>query len=210
MRALLRHRAAWWVLLALVLLPALNLLWRAVSDQLGANPAEALIRANGDWALRFLCLTLAITPVRTVLGWPELLRYRRLLGVSCFGYAVLHLLAYAVFDMGLDGADIARDIVKRPFILVGFATWLILLPLAATSFNRAIRTLGAKRWQALHRAVYAAAPLAILHFWWMRAGKNDFAEPIVYGTILALLLGWRLYRRWQSRGLGGDRAQGSS
>ncbi len=196
MRALLRHRATWWVALGLVLVPALNLLVRAFQDQLGANPAEALIRGHGDWALRFLCLTLTITPARVLLGWPELLRYRRLLGLSCFGYAVLHLLSYALFDMGLDVADIARDIAKRPFILVGFATFVILLPLAATSFNRAIRWLGAQRWQALHRAVYLAAPLAILHFWWMRAGKNDLAEPMVYGVILAVLLGWRLYRRW--------------
>ena len=195
MRALLRHRASWWVVLALVLLPALNLFWAAAHDQLGANPAETLIRSLGDWALRWLCITLAVTPVRVVLGWPELLRYRRLLGLSCFGYAVLHLLAYALFDMGLDAGEIARDIAKRPFILVGFVTWLILLPLAATSFNRAIRWMGADRWQTLHRAVYAAALLAILHFWWMRAGKNDFAEPTVYGTIFALLLGWRLYRR---------------
>ena len=195
MRALLRHRASWWVVLALVLLPALNLFWAAAHDQLGANPAETLIRSLGDWALRWLCITLAVTPVRVVLGWPELLRYRRLLGLSCFGYAVLHLLAYALFDMGLDVADIARDIGKRPFILVGFATWLMLLPLAATSFNRAIRWLGPQRWQALHRLVYFAALLAVLHFWWMRAGKHNFTEPTVYGAVIALLLGWRIYRR---------------
>ena len=195
MRALLRHRASWWVVLALVLLPALNLFWAAAHDLLGANPAETLIRSLGDWALRWLCITLAVTPVRVVLGWPELLRYRRLLGLGAFGYALLHLLAYAVFDMGLDVGDIARDIGKRPFILVGFATWLMLQPLAATSFNQAIRWLGPQRWQALHRLVYLAAVLAILHFWWMRAGKNNFAEPAVYGAVIAVLLGWRLYRR---------------
>ena len=199
MRALLRQRATWWVALALLLLPALNLFWRAAHDQLGANPAETLIRANGDWALRWLCATLTITPARVLLGWPELLRYRRLLGLACFGYAVLHLLAYAIFDMGLDVGDIARDIAKRPFILVGFTTWLILLPLAATSSNRAVRWLGAARWQTLHRLVYPAALLAILHFWWMRAGKNNFTEPTVYGAIIALLLGWRLYRRLKAK-----------
>ena len=195
MRALLRLGGTWWVLLGLVLVPALDLFWRAAHDQLGANPAETLIRSLGDWALRWLCITLAVTPARVLLGWPELLRYRRLLGLSAFGYAVLHLLAYALFDMGLDLADIAHDIAKRPFILLGFATWLILLPLAATSFNRAIRWLGPQRWQALHRLVYLAALLAVLHFWWMRAGKNNFAEPTVYGAIIAVLLGWRLYRR---------------
>ncbi len=195
MRALLRLGGTWWVLLGLVVVPALDLFWRAAHDQLGANPAETLIRSLGDWALRWLCITLAVTPARVLLGWPELLRYRRLLGLSAFGYAVLHLLAYALFDMGLDLADIAHDIAKRPFILLGFATWLILLPLAATSFNRAIRWLGPQRWQALHRLVYLAALLAVLHFWWMRAGKNNFAEPTVYGAIIAVLLGWRLYRR---------------
>ena len=195
MRALLRLGGTWWVLLGLVLVPALDLFWRAAHDQLGANPAETLIRSLGDWALRWLCITLAVTPARVLLGWPELLRYRRLLGLSAFGYAVLHLLAYALFDMGLDLADIAHDIAKRPFILLGFATWLILLPLAATSFNRAIRWLGPQRWQALHRLVYLAALLVVLHFWWMRAGKNNFAEPTVYGAIIAVLLGWRLYRR---------------
>ena len=195
MRALLRLGGTWWVLLGLVLVPALDLFWRAAHDQLGANPAETLIRSLGDWALRWLCITLAVTPARVLLGWPELLRYRRLLGLSAFGYAVLHLLAYALFDMGLDLADIAHDIAKRPFILLGFATWLILLPLAATSFNRAIRWLGPQRWQALHRLVYLAALLAVLHFWWMRAGKNNFAEPSIYGAVIAVLLGWRLYRR---------------
>jgi len=195
MRALLRHHATWVLALVLVLWPALALMGLAVNEQLGANPAEALIRGTGDWALRWLCATLAITPVRVLMGWPELLRYRRLLGLGCFGYALLHLLAYAVFDMGLDGGDIARDIVKRPFILLGLSTGLLLLPLAATSFNGALRWLGAARWQRLHRLVYPAALLAILHFWWMRAGKNDVAEPAAYGAVIALLLGWRLYRR---------------
>jgi sulfoxide reductase heme-binding subunit YedZ len=195
MRGWLRTRTAWWALLALGLLPLAWLVWRTFSDQLGANPAETLIRATGDWTLRGLCLTLAITPLRVLLGWPELLRFRRLLGLLTFGYASVHLLCYAWFDMGLDWADIVHDIPKRPFVLVGTLAFVLLLPLAATSWNGAIRRLGARRWQLLHRSVYAVAVLAILHFWWMRAGKQNFGEVWVYGLILAALLGWRLWPR---------------
>ena len=194
MRAWLRTRTAWWALLALGLLPLAWLVWRTLTDQLGANPAETLIRATGDWTLRGLCLTLAITPLRVLLGWPELLRFRRLLGLLTFGYACLHLLCYTGFDMGFEWADIARDIPKRPFVLVGALAFALLLPLAATSWNGAMRRMGARRWQALHRSVYAVAVLAILHFWWMRSGKRNFTEVWVYGLILAGLLGWRMPR----------------
>jgi sulfoxide reductase heme-binding subunit YedZ len=193
-RALL-HPAAKPLLFAAGLIPFAWLLYGAIANQLGANPAEALIRSLGDWTLRLLCLTLAVTPVRTIAGWPALARFRRMLGLFTFFYACLHFLAYAWFDMGFDVADITKDIAKRPFILVGFAALLLLVPLAATSFNRAIRALGAARWQALHKAVYAVAALAILHFFWMRAGKNDFAEVAVYAAILGVLLGWRV-RQW--------------
>jgi len=196
MRGWLRTRTAWWALLALGLLPLAWLVWRTAADQLGANPAETLIRATGDWTLRGLCLTLAITPLRVGLGWPELLRFRRLLGLLTFGYACLHLLCYTGFDMGFDWADIAHDIPKRPFVLVGALAFALLVPLAATSWNGAIRRLGARRWQALHRSVYAVAVLAILHFWWMRSGKRNFTEVWVYGLILAALLGWRIWRLW--------------
>ena len=192
MRALLRHPLAWWALLWVCLLPLVWLVMQTWQDQLGANPTETLIRATGDWTLRGLCLTLTVTPLRTLLAWPELVRFRRLLGLATFGYAGLHLLCYAWFDMGFEWVDIAQDIAKRTFILVGFAAFLVLLALAATSFNRAMRWLGGRRWQALHRAVYAVAVLAILHFWWMRAGKQDFAEVLVYAAILAVLLGWRV------------------
>ena len=194
MRGWLRTRTAWWALLALGLLPLAWLVWRTLTEQLGANPAETLIRATGDWTLRGLCLTLAITPLRELLGWPELLRFRRLLGLLTFGYACLHLLFYTGFDMGFEWADIARDIPKRPFVLVGALAFALLLPLAATSWNGAMRRMGARRWQALHRSVYAVAVLAILHFWWMRSGKRNFTEVWVYGLILAGLLGWRMPR----------------
>lgn len=199
MRGWLRTRKAWWGTLAIGLLPLMWLVWRTLTDQLGANPAETLIRATGDWAIRGLCIALSVTPLRTVLGWPELARFRRLLGLLTFGYAALHLLCYAWFDMGLDWDDIAKDIAKRPFILVGFSALLILLALAATSFNRAIRWLGAARWQALHRTVYTVAVLAVLHFWWMRSAKNNFGEVWVYGLILVALLGWRVWRHKRQR-----------
>lgn len=176
------------------LMPAVWLVVAAATDQLGANPAEALVRSTGDWTLRMLCIVLAITPVRVVSGITALAKFRRMTGLFVYFYAVLHLLAYSGFDMGFDVADIAKDIAKRPFILVGFTSFVLLTPLAATSFNRAIRTLGAKRWQSLHRVVYAIAGLVILHFFWMRAGKNNFAEVAVYAAILGSLLGWRVRR----------------
>lgn len=191
---LLLHPLAKPLALVLLCAPGATLLWGAAAGQLGANPAEALIRSLGDWALRLLCLTLAVTPLRLWTGWHALARFRRMLGVASFFYAVLHFLAYAWLDMGLYLDDILRDIGKRPFILVGFAALLGLLPLAATSFNRAIRALGAARWQRLHRLVHVIAPLALLHFYWMRAGKNDFAEVYVYATIVAVLLMARLAR----------------
>ena len=189
------HPAAKPLLFVACLLPFAWLFWGAATDSLGANPAEALIRSTGDWTLRFLCLALAVTPLRQLVRQPALARFRRMLGLFCFFYVCLHLAAYSWLDMGLDVADIAKDIAKRPFILVGFSAFVLLLPLAATSFNRAIRALGAARWQALHRIVYAVGPLAILHFFWMRAGKNNFAEVGVYAAILAALLGWRVWQR---------------
>ena len=192
MNRLLSHPWAKPLVFALCLLPLSWLLYLVAQDQLGANPQEALIRATGDWALRFLVIVLAVTPLRELSGLSALARYRRMLGVFMYFYALLHFLSYSGFDMGFDVADIFNDIVKRPFILVGSLALLLLTPLAATSFNAAIRALGAKRWQRLHRLVYAVAGLAILHFFWMRAGKNDFAEVAVYAGILALLLGWRL------------------
>jgi sulfoxide reductase heme-binding subunit YedZ len=201
----LGHPAVKPVVFVLWLLPAAWLVWAAVHDGLGANPAEALIRSLGDWSLRALVLVLLVTPLRVWMGWPQLARLRRMLGLFVFFYASLHWLAYAWFDMGFVWPDIVADVPKRPFILVGTLGWLLLLVLAATSFNRAIRWLGAARWQALHRSVYAIAALAVLHFFWMRAGKQDFAEVAVYAAIFGGLLGWRLLR-WLKRPLQGSRA----
>ena len=201
LRSALLHPLAKPLVFVLCLLPLAWLVWGAATDQLGANPAEALIRGLGDWTLRFLCLALAVTPLRLHTRTPQLARYRRMLGLFVFFYACLHLLAYGWLDMGLQVADIGRDILKRPFILVGFACWLLLLPLALTSTNRAVRALGGRAWQALHRLVYVIAPLALLHFFWMRAGKNDFAEVMVYAAIIGVLLLERLFRYLKPRGV---------
>jgi methionine sulfoxide reductase heme-binding subunit len=199
MNKLLLHPAAKAVLFTLAMLPFVQLLWGAVANTLGANPAEALIRGTGDWVLRFLCMTLAITPLREAFGLTGLARLRRMLGNFAFFYGVLHFLCYAWLDMGLDVAGIVADIPKRPFILVGTLALLLMAPLAATSFNRAIQALGAARWKRLHRAVYAIAGLGLLHFFWMRAGKNDFGEWAVYAVVLAALLGWRVRQAMRRR-----------
>jgi sulfoxide reductase heme-binding subunit YedZ len=195
----LLRREAKPLLFVLALLPFAWLFYAAWADALGPNPAEALIRRSGDWTLRFLCLTLAITPLRQLTRWHALARLRRMVGLFTFFYGVLHFLSYAWLDMGLDWNAIVKDIPKRPFVLVGSAALLLMLPLAATSFNRAIKALGARRWQALHRAVYATALLALLHFFWMRAAKHNFAEWSVYAAIGAVLLGWRLWKALAAR-----------
>ena len=192
----LLHPAAKPLVFMICLLPFAWLFYRALNNQLGANPAEALIRAMGDWTLRFLCIVLTVTPLRVISRTPALARFRRMLGLFVYFYAVLHLLSYSWFDMGFEVPDIAKDIAKRPFILVGFLAFVLLTPLAATSFNAAIKALGAKRWQWLHKLVYVIAGLGLLHFFWMRAGKHNFAEVIVYAVIVALLLGWRVWHRW--------------
>ena len=186
------------VLALLLALPMAWLVYATFNNLLGPNPAEALSRQTGDWTLRGLCLVLAITPLRVMLQAPGLLRLRRTVGVATFVYACVHLLCYAWFDQGFDLTDIWRDILKRPFIWLGFSAWVLMLPLAATSFNTAIRWLGGRRWQALHRLVYAAALLSVLHFFWMRTGKNDFAEVWVYAAILGVLMAWRVWW-WRQR-----------
>ena len=180
------------LLMLLLALPAVWLVYAAFNDLLGANPTEALTRQTGDWTLRGLCLVLAVSPLRVMTTTPALQRFRRILGVATFTYGCLHMLCYAWFDQGFALNEIWQDILKRPFIWMGFGGLVCMLPLALTSFNAAIRFLGVRRWQILHRLVYAVAVLAVLHFFWMRAGKNDFAEVLVYAAVLGLLLAWRI------------------
>jgi len=201
MKKLLLHPAAKPLVFVLCLLPFAWLVYGAFTNGLGANPAEYLIRASGDWTLRFICIVLAVTPLRTIANWPALARFRRMLGLFAYFYVVVHLLSYSGFDMGFDVGDIAHDIAKRPFILVGFLAFVLLTPLAATSFNRAIKAMGVKRWQLLHKLVYLIAGLGVLHFFWMRAGKHNFAEVAVYAAIIGVLLGWRLQQFIRKIGL---------
>ena len=191
----LRHIKLWFF--AFWMMPLAWLIWGAVNDALGANPAEYLIRSTGELTLRLLCVTLAITPLRQTFGFHALAKLRRTSGLLVFFYVSLHLLRYAWLDMGLEWMDVATDIAKRPFILVGFCGFVLLTLLAATSFNQAVKWLGAKRWQMLHRAVYFIAALALLHFFWMRAGKNNFADVWIYASIIATLLAWRIKWRFK-------------
>ena len=188
----------------LCLLPALDLAlgWRA--DTLGANPIETITRASGEWALRLLLITLAVTPLRRFSGLHWLLRLRRMLGLFAFAYAFGHFTIYLWLDQFFDWNAIALDILDRPFITVGFAAFVLLIPLAATSNGFAIRRLGGRRWQALHRSVYAIAILAVLHFWWLV--KSDLREPALYAGIAAVLLGWRALRALRLRNAPSARA----
>ena len=192
MRNRLRQPLAKWVLVVLSLVPFAYLCAGVYFDSLGPNPAEYLIRASGDLTLRFLCITLLITPLRIITQWPEWLLFRRSLGLLTFFYACIHALCYSLLDMSWAWDEIAQDIVKRPFIAVGVAGMLLLTALAATSFNAAVKVMGAKRWRQLHRAVYGIAVLAILHFFWMRATKRNFDEVWLYAGILGVLLGFRV------------------
>jgi sulfoxide reductase heme-binding subunit YedZ len=181
---------------AIVFVAALAPLARLVAglafypEWLGANPAEFITRSTGNWTLRFLLATLAVTPLRKALGWHWLAGLRRMLGLFAFFYGLVHLSSYVAFDHVFDVADILKDIVQRPFITVGSAALVLMLPLALTSTDRMVRRLGAKRWRALHRLVYLIAPLGVLHFWWMV--KADIREPALYAAILAGLFGYRV------------------
>lgn len=178
------------------LIPFARLVLFAFTDRLGANPIEFITRNTGDWTLYFLCMTLAVTPLRRLSNWNWLIRLRRMLGLFVFFYASLHFTTFLWFDHFFDVDEMIKDVVKRPFITVGFSAFLLLLPLAVTSTNSMVRRLGGRRWQWLHRAIYLIAPLGILHFWWMKAGKHDFAQPILFGSIVALLLLARVYWRY--------------
>ncbi|NIF68910.1 protein-methionine-sulfoxide reductase heme-binding subunit MsrQ [Burkholderia sp. Ap-962] len=173
------------------LFPLARLVVLGFTGGLGANPIEFVTRSTGLWTLVILCVTLAVTPLRRLTGVNALLRLRRMIGLFAFFYALLHFTTYFWFDKWFDLPAILKDVFKRPFITVGFAAFLLLIPLALSSPRAAARRLG-RHWQRLHRLIYAIAVLAILHFWWMRAGKHDLALPKLYGAIVLVLLGWRV------------------
>jgi sulfoxide reductase heme-binding subunit YedZ len=173
----------------LCLVPLGLLMAGAVADDLGANPVETITHTTGDWALRLLLVTLAMTPLKRLIGRPWPIRFRRMLGLFAFFYASLHLLTYLWLDQGLDGQAILEDVLKRPYITLGFGAFVLLVPLALTSTQAMVRRLG-RRWQTLHRAVYAVAILAVVHYLWL--AKADLLEPLVYALILFVLLLVRL------------------
>ncbi|HTD03207.1 protein-methionine-sulfoxide reductase heme-binding subunit MsrQ [Undibacterium sp.] len=186
------------IVFALALLPFARLVAFLLLDKLGANPIEFITRNTGDWTLYFLCITLTVTPLRKLSKWNWLIKLRRMLGLYAFFYASLHFTTFFWFDHFFDVQEMWRDVVKRPFITVGFTAYVLLVPLAVTSTNGMVRRLGGKRWLWIHRLVYVIAPLGILHYFWMKAGKHDFAQPFLFGAIVALLLLLRLVWRWQS------------
>ena len=186
------------VIFVLALLPLLRLIERGVQNNLSANPLEFITRATGDWAIYFLCLTLLVTPLRRMTGLNWLLRLRRLLGLYVFFYAFLHFLCFLWFDHFFELEEMVKDIVKRPFIAVGFAAFVLLVPLAVTSSDRLMRQLG-RWWGRLHRLIYGVALLAVLHFWWMKSGKNNLPEPMIIALVMVLLLGSRVVFIWRAR-----------
>lgn len=182
---------------ALCLSPLGALAWRALHGGLGANPIEFITHATGDWTLRFLLITLAVTPARRLLGMPGLIRYRRMLGLFAFFYGCLHFITYFWLDKFFDFEDIVADIGKRPFITAGFAAFVTLIPLAVTSTNNWVRRLGGKRWRRLHRLVYVSGAAGCLHYYWLV--KSDVRAPLAYAAVLALLLASRMIARRPSR-----------
>lgn len=174
----------------LCLIPLGRLIGFAFTGNLGTNPIEFITRSTGTWTLTFLLITLSVTPLRGIAGWHQLIEYRRMLGLFAFFYACLHFTTYIWLDQFFDPAAIYKDIFKRPFITVGFLTFVTLIPLAVTSTDAMVRRLGVKRWRSLHRLVYGAAVGGVVHYWWLV--KKDITQPLIYGTILALLLGYRL------------------
>jgi sulfoxide reductase heme-binding subunit YedZ len=182
---------------ALALVPVARLAWLAVAERLGANPIETITRSTGWWTLAFLAITLAVTPARRLFDAPWLLRLRRMLGLFAWFHAALHLTTYLWLDQFFDWGEIVRDIVKRPFITVGFAAFVLMTPLAATSANRIVKWMGAQRWLWLHRAIYVIAILGVVHFWWLV--KKDVTEPawfaVVIGALLAVRVWWKVRER---------------
>jgi sulfoxide reductase heme-binding subunit YedZ len=179
------------------LAPFCWLVWGAFTDNLGANPIDTITDETGTWTLRFLVLTLLVTPLRRWTGWNGAIRFRRMLGLFAFFYGSLHFLTYIWLDQFFALDEIVKDIVKRPFITVGFSAFVLMLPLALTSTTGWIRRLGGRRWQAVHRLVYVTAALGVVHYWWLV--KADISRPVRYGVIVAVLLGARLWWAWQRR-----------
>ena len=187
---MLRKRWAKVLVFVAGLAPIFWLCWRAWNQNLTANPIEYITRSTGYWTLAFLLITLTVTPLRRLTGWNWLLRMRRMLGLFAFFYVCLHFTTYIWLDQFFDVPGMLKDIAKRPFITVGFSAFLLLIPLAATSTNAMVKRLGSRRWQLLHRLVYVIATLGVLHFWWLV--KKDITEPLIFGTLLGLLLLARL------------------
>ena len=185
------------VLFAVSLLPFGRLLVGAFTNGLGTNPLELITRSTGTWTLVFLCITLAVTPARKLCGWPWLARFRRMFGLFAFFYAACHFTTFIWFDHFFDFAAIWKDVLKRPFVTVGFVALLLLVPLAITSTNGMTRRLGAQRWQMLHRSVYLIAVLGVVHYWWLV--KRDVTQPALYAVVVAILLGIRLHWRSNTR-----------
>ncbi len=186
-------------LFALGLLPFVRLVVAVFTDQLGANPVEFITRNTGDWTLYLLCLTLAMTPLRRLTGWNWLIKLRRMVGLFAFFYVTLHFITFLWFDHAFDLVAMFKDVVKRPFITVGFAAFILLVPLALTSTNAMVKRLGGKRWQWLHRLIYVIVPLGVLHFWWMKAAKNNLFQPLLFALLVAVLLGMRIV--WRRRAI---------
>lgn len=198
--AMLSPRAVGWiwrVVFVVALLPLVRLAVGVWLEQLGPNPIETITRSTGTWTLVFLLVTLAVTPARRLTGWNWLLRLRRMLGLYAFFYGVLHFVTYLWLDQFFDVAAIVKDVIKRPFITIGFAAFLLMIPLAVTSTNAMVRRLGARRWLALHRVVYAVAVCGVVHYWWLV--KRDVTDPALYAGVLALLLGYRAAAWWRGR-----------
>jgi methionine sulfoxide reductase heme-binding subunit len=197
-KAILTSKWTKVLVFALCLVPLAILIWRAFHNELGANHIEFITHATGDWTLRFLVLTLAITPLRKILHQPQLIRFRRMLGLFAFFYVCLHFATWIGLDKFFDWPEMWKDVQKRRFITVGFAGFVLLIPLAITSTAGWIRRLGGKRWQFLHRAVYLTAILGVIHYYWLV--KSDVTKPLQYAWMVGILLAWRagdwLYSRW--------------
>jgi sulfoxide reductase heme-binding subunit YedZ len=186
-----RLKVAKLALFLACLAPAARLVWRGLAGMLGANPIEAITHATGDWTLQFLLITLAVTPVRRLTGWNRVIGFRRMLGLFAFFYATLHLTTYLWLDKFFAWSDILHDIPKRPFITVGFAAFVLLVPLTLTSTAGAIRRLGGKTWRRLHQLIYVAASLGVVHYWWLV--KADTTWPAIWGSVLGVLFAMRVW-----------------